>query len=125
MRHWKRSKKNDDNCLIFTNFVDFDSLYGHRRDIAGYAEALEAFDRRLPELLAVLQPNDCVVITADHGCDPTFPGTDHTREHIPAIFFGPGIQSKWIGRRESFADIGQSIASFMGIEPLKEGISFF
>lgn len=117
-------KKHTNDCLIFTNFVDFDSHYGHRRDVAGYAEALEAFDRRLPELEALLKESDAVVITADHGCDPTFPGSDHTREHIPVIFFGPDIPSKWVGRRETFADIGQSIAQFMGIEPLNEGISF-
>lgn len=117
-------KDNSDDCLIFTNFVDFDSMYGHRRNTAGYAAALEAFDRRLPELEALLKKEDCAVITADHGCDPTFSGTDHTREHIPAIMFGPSLHSKWVGRRETFADIGQSIAKFMGIKPLKKGISF-
>lgn len=117
-------KNNPQDCLIFTNFVDFDSQYGHRRDVPGYAAALEAFDRRLPELEALLRDDDCVVLTADHGCDPTFPGSDHTREHIPAIAFGPKIGSQWVGRRETFADIGQSIAHFMGIEPLKHGISF-
>lgn len=118
-------KNNPQDCLIFTNFVDFDSQYGHRRDVAGYAAALEAFDSRLPELQLLLKENDCVVMTADHGCDPSFPGTDHTREHVPAIFFGPNLGSKRIGRRETFSDIGQSIASFMKIDPLKEGISFF
>lgn len=118
------AKNNSKNCLVFTNFVDFDSCYGHRRDVAGYAAALEAFDRRLPELEALLKEGDAVVLTADHGCDPTFPGTDHTREHIPVIFYGPGVKPQWIGRRETFADIGQSIAHFMGIEPLNEGISF-
>ncbi len=117
-------KNTPDDCLIFTNFVDFDSQYGHRRDTAGYAAALEAFDQRLPELEALLKEGDAVVLTADHGCDPTFPGSDHTREHIPAIFFGPNIKSQWIGRRETFADIGQSIATWMGIEPINEGISF-
>lgn len=117
-------KNTPGDCLIFTNFVDFDSQFGHRRDIAGYAAALEAFDLRLPELESLLKEGDAVVLTADHGCDPTFPGSDHTREHIPVIFFGPGIQPRWVGRRETFADIGQSIAHFMGIEPLNEGISF-
>ncbi len=117
-------KNNPQDCLIFTNFVDFDSSYGHRRDVAGYAAALEAFDRRLPELDALLTDSDCVVLTADHGCDPTFPGSDHTREHIPAIIYGPQIDSQWIGRRETFADIGQSMAQWMKIAPLKEGISF-
>lgn len=110
--------------LIFTNFVDFDSSYGHRRDIAGYAYALEAFDARLPELHQQLQPDDLVVITADHGCDPTRPGSDHTREHIPVLAFGPQIKSRFIGRRDTFADIGQSIAQYLEIEPLTHGVSF-
>ena len=74
-----------DGDLIFANFVDFDSLFGHRRDVAGYAAALEAFDARLPELVARLRPGDLAVITADHGCDPTFAGTDHTRENVPIL----------------------------------------
>ncbi|WP_419419380.1 phosphopentomutase [Legionella sp. D16C41] len=110
--------------LIFTNFVDFDSSYGHRRDIAGYAYALEKFDERLPELLAKLKSNDLVIIAADHGCDPTFPGSDHTREHIPVLAFGPEIEGKFIGRRETFADIGQSLAQYLEIEPLLHGVSF-
>ncbi len=117
-------KNTTKDCLIFTNFVDFDSQYGHRRDPAGYAAALEAFDQRLPELEALLGYDDAIVLTADHGCDPTFPGSDHTREHIPAIFFSPSLNHEWIGRRETFADIGQSIAHFMKIEPLNVGISF-
>ena len=114
-----------EGSLVFTNFVDFDSSYGHRRDITGYANALEAFDARLPELEAMLQPNDIVVIAADHGCDPTFPGSDHTREHIPVLVFGPKIESRFIGRRDTFADIGQSIAEHLGIKPLSHGVSFF
>jgi len=110
--------------LIFTNFVDFDSSYGHRRDVAGYAKALETFDARLPELFAMLKEGDLVVIAADHGCDPTFPGSDHTREHIPVLAFGPTVGSCFIGRRESFADIGQSIAEYLGIKPLQQGLSF-
>lgn len=113
-----------DNSLIFTNFVDFDSNYGHRRDIIGYAKALEEFDARIPELDAVLQPEDIVVLSADHGCDPTFPGSDHTREHVPVILYGQNITSKFIGRRDSFADIGQSIAAYLDLELLKHGISF-
>lgn len=110
--------------LIFTNFVDFDSSYGHRRDVQGYAAALEAFDARLPELESILRPDDLVFIAADHGCDPTFPGTDHTREHIPILAFGPSLSSRFIGRRESFADIGQSIAAYLKINPLAYGITF-
>ncbi len=111
--------------LVFTNFVDFDSSYGHRRDIAGYAWALEQFDRRLPELEAMLKPDDVVVIVADHGCDPTFPGSDHTREHIPVLVFGPSLAGRFIGRRDTFADVGQSLAEYLSIQPLSQGISFF
>ncbi|MBY5992720.1 phosphopentomutase [Ferrimonas balearica] len=112
------------HSLIFTNFVDFDSAYGHRRDITGYAAALEYFDTRLPELMSRLQPGDIVVITADHGCDPTWTGTDHTREHVPVILFGPGVQPGSLGKRDSFADIGQSLASHFGLEPMDYGKSF-
>ena len=111
--------------LVFTNFVDFDTLYGHRRDTAGYAAALEAMDRRLPELEAQLRPGDLLVITADHGCDPTMPGSDHTREHIPALFSGPGIEPASLGLRHSFADIGQTLAEFFGLAPLDCGESFY
>jgi len=110
--------------LIFTNFVDFDSSYGHRRDVPGYAHALEQFDVRLPELFALLQPEDIIVIAADHGCDPTFPGSDHTREHIPVLVYGKQLTGRYIGRRDSFADIGQSIATYLSIPPLDHGISF-
>ncbi len=110
--------------LVFTNFVDFDSSFGHRRDVAGYAKALEAFDARMPELEAILKPDDCVLISADHGCDPTFPGSDHTREHVPAIAFGPQIQSKAIGRRDSFADMGKSLAAHLKLSADIEGVSF-
>lgn len=110
--------------LVFTNFVDFDSSFGHRRDIGGYAHALEEFDKRISELEAILKPDDIVIIAADHGCDPTFPGSDHTREHIPVLVFGPRIKGKFIGRRDSFADIGQSIAEHLEIPALTRGISF-
>lgn len=113
-----------DGGLVFTNFVDFDSSYGHRRDVVGYAKALEDFDVRIPELEAMLQPNDRIVIAADHGCDPTFPGSDHTREHIPVLVFGPGLSSRFIGRRDTFADIGQSLAEHLAIAPLLHGVSF-
>ncbi len=110
--------------LIFANFVDFDSLFGHRRDVAGYAAALEAFDARLPELFARLRPGDLAVITADHGCDPTFAGTDHTRENVPILMFGPGIPPGAIGHRDSFADIGESVAAHLGLAPGRHGRSF-
>jgi phosphopentomutase len=114
----------DDKTLIFSNFVDFDSKYGHRRDVAGYAAALEHFDRRLPELIAKLQDGDVVIITADHGCDPTLPGSDHSREHIPVLAFGPKIPHGNIGLRKTFADIGQSIATHLTLRPLANGVSF-
>ncbi|MEF2070742.1 phosphopentomutase [Consotaella aegiceratis] len=113
-----------DGDLVFANFVDFDMVYGHRRDVAGYAEALEAFDRRLPELTARLKPGDLAIITADHGCDPTWRGTDHTREAVPVLAFGPGIESRSIGRRQTFADIGESVAAHLGLAPGPHGKSF-
>ena len=110
--------------LVATNFVDFDMLYGHRRDVFGYAAALEALDARLPELLAALQPGDLLAISADHGCDPTWPGSDHTRECIPALVFGPGLASRALGRCDSFADIGQSMAVHLALPALAAGRSF-
>lgn len=110
--------------LVFTNFVDFDSSFGHRRDVIGYAHALEEFDKRLPELVSLLQPDDIVVIVADHGCDPSFAGSDHTREHIPVLLFGPSLTSRFIGRRDTFADVGQSLAEHLAIKPLEHGVSF-
>lgn len=113
-----------EGALVFTNFVDFDMLWGHRRDIAGYAAALEEFDRRLPALEAKLRPGDVVVLTADHGCDPTWRGTDHTREHVPVIAFGPEVRAGSIGLRDSFADIGQTLAAHLGVAPLGDGVVF-
>ena len=113
-----------DGDLVFTNFVDFDMLYGHRRDVPGYAAALEAFDRRLPEIDRKLKPGDIVILTADHGCDPTWRGTDHTRERVPILSFGPGLRSRLIETRTTFADIGESIARHLGIAPGPHGRSF-
>ncbi len=110
--------------LLFANFVDFDTEHGHRRDIAGYAACLEAFDARLPAFLAQLKPGDCLIITADHGNDPGFKGTDHTREQVPVLAFRTGCAGGSIGQRASFADIGQTAANFLKIEPVKSGISF-
>ncbi|WP_284777729.1 phosphopentomutase [Agrobacterium sp. lyk4-40-TYG-31] len=110
--------------LVFTNFVDFDMIYGHRRDVAGYAAALEAFDARLPEIHRKMQPGDIAILTADHGCDPTWRGTDHTRERVPIMAFGPGIRERNIGIRSSFADIGESIASHLSIPTGRHGRSF-
>lgn len=110
--------------LIMANFVDFDSVYGHRRNVAGYARALEAFDESLPRLLKTLEQNDLLIITADHGCDPTWTGTDHTRERVPILAFGPDIQPKNMGIRSSFSDVAASIAHFLGLDPGGPGTSF-
>ena len=109
--------------LLFANFVDFDTVYGHRRDVAGYAAALEAFDRRLPELLTGLKSTDLLVITADHGCDPTWPGTDHTREQVPILLVSATEMPK-IGQRLGFADIGATVARHLELPPLSHGLPF-
>ena len=125
---WQRTLEiaggDDETLLALTNFVDFDMLYGHRRDIAGYAGALEAFDKILPDFEACLRPGDLAIITADHGCDPTWPGSDHTRENVPVLAFGPGVRPVALGVRESFADIGQTLAGYLDLAPLKHGRSF-
>ena len=113
-----------DGAIVFANFVDFDTLYGHRRDVVGYAKALEDFDRRLPEMTRALQGDDIVVLSADHGCDPTWPGTDHTREFVPVLAFGPNTPAKSIGKRKTFADIGQSLAHFLDVPFQSPGQSF-
>lgn len=114
----------DEGSLIMTNFVDFDMIFGHRRDVEGYGKALEAFDQRLPELEKLLRSDDLVILTADHGCDPTWHGTDHTRERVPVLGFGPNIESKNIGVRTSFADIGASAAEHLSLDPTVHGESF-
>src|SRR5262249_46235834 len=110
--------------LIFSNLVDFDMLYGHRRDTEGYAKALEHFDMRLPEIESAMRADDVMMITADHGNDPTFHGSDHTREYAPLLVYGknalPGVN---LGTRDSLADIGQTIAHNFGLR-LSEGKSF-
>jgi phosphopentomutase len=100
-----------DGGLIFVNLVDFDSEWGHRRDVPGYAACLEAFDRRLPEIEAAMRPDDFCLITADHGNDPTFRGFDHTREHVPILAFGAGAPAGPIGARASLADVAETIAA--------------
>jgi len=119
----QEAKTAPDHSLVFVNLVDFDMLYGHRRDVVGYAKALEDLDKRLSEFENLMQPHDIAVITADHGCDPTQPGSDHTRENIPVLFFGPSIQPGPIGKRETFADIGQTLAKHLGLKPLACGVS--
>ncbi len=110
--------------LIFANLVDFDMLYGHRRDVEGYAKALETFDAQIPSIFSALRDDDLLILTADHGNDPSMPGSDHTREYAPLLVYGknatPGVS---LGTRQSLSDIGQTIADIFGLE-LKDGVSF-
>ena len=111
--------------LIFTNLVDFDTLYGHRNDVAGYARNLEMLDGRMPELLGALGERDVFVLTADHGCDPADTSTDHTREHVPLLVRGPAVRpGRDLGVRSTFADLGQTLADNFGLAPLAAGTSF-
>lgn len=114
-----------DNSIVMTNFVDFDQNFGHRRNVLGYARELELFDRRLPELLANLRLEDLLVITADHGCDPTWEGTDHTREFVPQLVWGRQIEPRSLGMRESFADVGQTVARWLGLPQMPHGVAYF
>jgi phosphopentomutase len=111
--------------LIFVNLVDFDMLYGHRNDAAGYARALESFDAWLPELLSAMRQGDLLCVTADHGNDPTMPGTDHTREYVPLLAYGPRLaRGVNLGIRRTFADLGQTIADALGVKRLPWGEGF-
>lgn len=112
-----------DGAIVFANFVDFDSSFGHRRDVAGYADALEALDPALEVLRTRLRPGDLVAITADHGCDPTWRGTDHTREQVPVLLSGPGVAAADHGVRDTFADLGQTIARHLGLGALDHGVA--
>ena len=119
---WIRSGDGD---FIFINLVDFDMLYGHRNDVNGYADALEYFDRHLPAILEGMQPGDILMVTADHGCDPTTPGTDHTREHIPLVIAGSPVKPGTdLGVRKSFADIGATVFEYLTGEKWNTGESF-
>ena len=112
--------------LCFINLVDFDMLYGHRRDVDGYAKALSYFDEKLPEIMGKLREEDILMITADHGCDPAYTATtDHTREYTPLIVYGQRITPENLGTRKSFADIGATVLQYMGIEPEFEGDSIY
>lgn len=110
--------------LLFVNLVDMDQLYGHRRDPRGYAAALEAFDAWLPAARELLRPRDALFITGDHGTDPTWRGTDHTREMAPLIVAGPGVRPVYIGDRVTFADVGATLAELFTVSPLDSGTSF-
>jgi phosphopentomutase len=113
-----------DNALIFTNLVNFDQDFGHRRNPVGYAQELEAFDSRLPEVLSAMKEDDIVFLTADHGCDPTWPGSDHTREYVPILAYHHRISSVNLGERKTFADLGQTIADIFKVEAMDYGTSF-
>lgn len=111
--------------LVFANLVDSDTQFGHRNDVEGYAANLERFDARLPEMLQALRPDDLLVITADHGNDPTTPSTDHSREYVPVLAAGPRVRSGAVlGTRSTFADLGQTVAENFGVGPLPHGSSF-
>jgi len=115
----------DTKGIIFTNLVDFDAKFGHRRNVVGYQNALEEFDARLPEILGALKDDDIIIFTADHGNDPTYKGTDHTREHIPALIYGKQvIAGANIGTRNSFADIAKTVADILDIDGVENGESF-
>lgn len=117
--------KQDQPGLIMTNLVDFDMVYGHRNNVEGYAQALEEFDARVPEILSYLREDDLLMITADHGCDPTTPSTDHSREYVPLLVMGPTLRNGVdLGIRTSFADLGQTVADYLRTTPLPHGQSF-
>jgi phosphopentomutase len=110
---------------VFANLVDFDMVYGHRRDATGYARCLERLDARLPEVVAELGEDDWLFLTADHGCDPTAPGTDHTRELTPMVAFSPGgTAGRRLADRDTFADLGATVAELFGVDPPGPGRSF-
>lgn len=110
--------------ICFINLVDYDMLYGHRRDIDGYAKALTAFDEKLPEIMGKLRKEDILMITADHGCDPGYTATtDHTREYVPFLMYGQCVQPQNLGTRETFADIGATVLQYFGIAPAFDGRS--
>jgi phosphopentomutase len=120
-----RALAGQDGGLVFTNLVDFDTLYGHRNDVAGFARNLEQLDARIPELLAALREDDLFLLTADHGCDPADASTDHTREHVPLLAAGPRVRRGLdLGVRESFADLGATLAENFAVGPLGAGRSF-
>jgi len=115
----------EDKSFIFANLVEFDMVFGHRRNAQGYADALEDFDKRLPEIINSMNENDLLVITADHGCDPTYKGTDHTREYVPLLLYGDQVKKDYnINTRESFADLAQTTAEIFNLEKLEFGKSF-
>lgn len=122
LRHWARLA----DGLLVANLIDFDMVYGHRNDVWGFGRALEEFDAWLPSLMAHMEPSDLLLISADHGCDPTFPGTDHTREYAPLLAWRKGMkQAINLGTRQTFADVGASLAECFGLRPGLAGTSFY
>ncbi|MCU4137261.1 phosphopentomutase [Buchnera aphidicola (Sitobion miscanthi)] len=117
----KEMKEAGNNTIVFTNLVDFDSNWGHRRDVSGYAKGLEFFDYKLSEMINLVKKNDLLILTADHGCDPTWKGTDHTRENIPILIYSPDIQKRFLGHRKTFSDIGQTIATYFLLSDMPYG----
>lgn len=111
------------NTIVFTNFVDFDSVWGHRRDVSGYAKGLEFFDDQLLNMINLVKEKDLLIITADHGCDPTWIGTDHTRENVPILIYSPNKKINFLGHRKTFSDIGQTIAKYFSLSEMQYGKS--
>jgi len=118
-------KTAQDKSIIFTNLVNFDQDYGHRRDPIGYADALQEFDKRLPEIFAAMNDTDLLFLTADHGCDPTWPGSDHTREYVPMLAYHHNIDSVNLGEMNTFACLGQTLAEMFDLSPFDYGVSFY
>jgi phosphopentomutase len=110
--------------LLLANVIEFDQSWGHRNDISGFHHGLQQLDRALPRLLQGVRQDDLIIFTADHGNDPTTPSTDHSREIVPLLVFGPRVRPVNLGRRLTFADIGQSVAEFLGVPALAAGTSF-
>jgi phosphopentomutase len=125
IREIRAALRRERRGLILANLVDFDTRFGHRNDPAGYAGALETFDRALPDLLAGLTPGDLFLITADHGNDPTTPSTDHSREYVPLLASGPGLAGRSLGTRETFADVAASLEAWFGLPAEAEGGTSF
>jgi phosphopentomutase len=125
MERLREAMSDTPSGLIFMNLVDFDTVYGHRNDIAGYAANLERIDKTLPAVLSALRPDDVLVVTADHGNDPTTPSTDHSREYVPVLLTGRKVRAGVdLGTRQTFADLGQTLADNFGVAPLAHGSSF-
>jgi len=111
--------------IIFTNLVDFDAKFGHRRNVLGYKKAIEELDARIPEIISAMNPDDMIIFLADHGNDPTYKGTDHTREYIPLIIYGDAVKAGAnIGTRETFSDVAATVSDILGINATPNGVSF-